>query len=52
MVPDHGTQIEENPYTHHGGIQTDGLTDDQTDWTLSYIPQLCLGSVGNNKDTE
>ena len=24
----------------------DGLTDRLTDWTLSYIPQFCLGSAG------
>ena len=31
MVPDHGTQYEENPYSHHGGMHEDGKTDRQTD---------------------
>ena len=43
MVPDHGTQYEENPSSHHGGMHVDG----QTDWTLSYIPRFCLGRRGN-----
>ena len=42
MVPDHGTQYEENPASHHGGILEDGLTDawldGRTNWTHSYIP--------------
>ena len=24
MVPDHGTQCEENPSSHHGGMREDG----------------------------
>ena len=24
MVPDHGTQYEENPSSHHGGMHEDG----------------------------
>ena len=38
MVPDHGTQYEENLASHHGWMHKDGHTDGVTDWTLSYIP--------------
>ena len=31
MVPDHGTQYEENPSSHHGGMHEDFPTDGQTD---------------------
>ena len=31
IVPDHGTQIEENPSSHHGGMCKDGLTDGWND---------------------
>ena len=31
MVPDHGTQYEGNPYSHHGGMLEDGLTDGRMD---------------------
>ena len=44
-VPDHDTQYEENPASHHGGMQKNG----QTDWTLSYISQFHLSRAGNNK---
>ena len=27
MGPDHGTQYEENPSNHHGGMRKDGRTD-------------------------
>ena len=27
MVPDHGTQYDGNPLSHHGGMLEDGLTD-------------------------
>ena len=30
-------------------IWTDRLTDELKDWTLSYLPQFHIGSVGNNK---
>ena len=43
-----GTQYEENPSSHHGGMREDGLMDGLTDGTISYIPQLHLGRVGNN----
>ena len=31
MVPDHGTQYEENPSSHHGGMHEEGLPDEWTD---------------------
>ena len=56
MVPDHGTQYEENPSDHHRGMREEGLTDGLTnrlmarlmDQTLSYIPQFYLGGAENN----
>ena len=51
----HGTQYEENPSIHHGGmhehmdIQTvDRQMDGLTDCTLYIIPQFHLGRAGNN----
>ena len=29
MVPDHGTQYEENTFRHHGEIHEDGHSDEQ-----------------------
>ena len=48
MVPDHGTEYEENPSSYHGGMHKDGHPDWQTDQTLSYISQLCPGVMKNN----
>ena len=31
MVPDYGTQNEENPSSHHGGMRKDGQSDRRTD---------------------
>ena len=47
MVPDHGTQYEENRFSHHGGMHNNGHPDGWmarlTDRSiLSYIPRLCL----------
>ena len=44
MIPDYGTQYEDNLSSHHGGMHTDRLTD----WTLSYFLWFHLGSEGNN----
>ena len=42
MVPDHDTQYEENPSTHHGGMHEDGhlwiLTDGLDRFLYSPIP--------------
>ena len=46
MVPDHGTQYEENPSSHHGRMQEDEHVE--KDWTHSYFPLLCLSGAGNN----
>ena len=48
MVPDQGTQYEENPSSHHRGMREDKHPDRQTDPFL-YIPRFHLGGVGNNK---
>ena len=49
MVPNHGTQYEENPPSHQGGMHKDGPTDGWTDdWMLSYIARFSLGGAGNN----
>ena len=49
MVPDHGTQYEDNPSSHHGGMykdrQTDGLTEELD---LYYIPWFHLRRAENN----
>ena len=42
MVPDHGTQYEGNPSSHHGGKHKDG----QMDRTLSYIRGFHLAEWG------
>ena len=31
MVPGYGTEYEENPSSHHGGMHEDGLPDRRTD---------------------
>ena len=38
MVPDHGTQYEENPASHHGGMREDGQTDGLDPFLQSPIP--------------
>ena len=53
MVPDHGTQYKENPFSYHGGMHkdvlTDRLVDGLMDWTRSCIPWFHLSGAGNNK---
>ena len=49
MVHDHGTQYEENPASHHGGMREDGLTGRRTD-SFRTFPDSGLGGSGNNKD--
>ena len=54
MEPYYGTQYEENPASHHGGMLKNRLTDGQMaglmDWILFYIPQFRLGRAGNNNN--
>ena len=38
VVPNHGTQYDENPSSHRGGMFEDGLTDRLTDgWTDGWL---------------
>ena len=51
MVPDHGTQYEENPSSHHWGMYKGG----QTDWRTGPVPifpDFCYCGMGNNKSTQ
>ena len=47
MVPDHGTQYEEKPSSHHGGMpedkQMDGLTDRQDLFLYTLILPMWSG---------
>ena len=38
IVPDHGSQYEENPSSHHGGMFDDRLTDGLDPFLYSPIP--------------
>ena len=58
MVPNHVTQYEENPFSHHGGMhedghadrQLDGLTNGPTDRLDPFLYSLILLRWrGNNK---
>ena len=51
MEPDYGTQYEENPSSHQGGMAEDGHPDKWTR-TFYYIPWFHLGEVGNNHDND
>ena len=60
VVPDHGTQYEESPSIHHGGMCEDRHPDGRldrlpcalTDWTRSYILRSHLGRTGHNITTQ
>ena len=42
VVPDDGTEYEENPSSHHGGMLEDGLTDRLTDGMDPFLYSLIL----------
>ena len=39
MVPDHGSQYEENPSSHHRGMHKDGLTNRQDPFPYSIVAE-------------
>ena len=51
MIPDHGTQYQENTSSHHGGIAPDmfGQLDGWTGWTLSYKDVMAGYKISQNR---